>query len=141
MDRNRCIETVPENYYRDTNDSIYKKCYSTCKNCSQKGDEENNNCNECIPNYQFLNDPSFPEKNCYKQRDFYYYLNESNGYSCTETNECPSNFENLIVARDRCIHDCKNDTQNSYTYGKKCLVSCPINTKTYEEEKLCLDEC
>ena len=141
MDRNRCIETVPEYYYCDTNDSIYKKCYNTCKNCSQKGGEENNNCNEWIPNYQFLNDPSFPEKNCYKQCDFYYYLNESNGYSCTETNECPSNFENLIVARDRCIHDCKNDTQNSYTYGKKCLVSCPINIKTYEEEKLCLDEC
>ena len=36
MDRNRCIEPVPENYYLDSTDDIYKICYDKCKKCNKE---------------------------------------------------------------------------------------------------------
>ena len=31
IDRNLCIDNVPENYYFESVDNIHKKCYSLCK--------------------------------------------------------------------------------------------------------------
>ena len=50
-----CTESIPENYYLDNNDNIYKECYNKCKKCNQKGYETNHNCNECKNNYTFIN--------------------------------------------------------------------------------------
>ena len=35
--RNICSDSIPDNYYLDNNDNIYKECYTTCKNCIQEG--------------------------------------------------------------------------------------------------------
>ena len=43
-------------------DNTYKKCYYRCSSCDKKGDESNNNCNECLKDkngnyiYHFLHD-------------------------------------------------------------------------------------
>ena len=42
-----------DGYYLDTNDNVYKKCYSTCKRCDREGNEINNNCIECKDNYKY----------------------------------------------------------------------------------------
>ena len=41
-----CLGNTPEGYYLDTEDGLYKKCYSSCKFCNGQGDEINNNCLE-----------------------------------------------------------------------------------------------
>ena len=41
-----CLGNTPEGYYLDTEDGLYKKCYSSCKFCNGQGDEINNNCIE-----------------------------------------------------------------------------------------------
>ena len=41
-----CKDDIPEGYYFDSNDQIYKKCFDTCKYCNGPGDNSNNNCIE-----------------------------------------------------------------------------------------------
>ena len=139
--RNICVDEVPENYYLDKEDNIYKECYDLCKSCNQSGNETINNCKECIYNYTFLNDSYVPPQNCYKICDYYYYLNESENYFCTEYNFCPFQFVKLIEPRTKCIEDCRMDDEYIYDYYNICLSKCPDNIKNYEEEKKCLYEC
>ena len=92
-----CIETVPENYYLDDNDNIYKECYNKCKKCTKEGDETNNNCEECINNYIFLNDILVPLQNCYQKCNGYYYFNEEKKYFCIDT--CSEEYNKLIIEK------------------------------------------
>ena len=136
-----CIDSVPENYYLDNNDNIYKKCFQRCKNCNQKGNETNNNCNECIDNYKFIIDDLAYANNCYENCEYNYYFTGINQYECTESNECPSQYNKLIISKNKCIDDCQKDNENIYDYKNNCLNECPVSVKNYEEQKLCLDEC
>ena len=139
--RNICVDIIPENYYIDNNDNIYKECYSTCKKCKKSGNEINNNCEECIDNYIFINDFSATSNNCYEKCEYYYYFNKNEQYACTDSFFCPLSFDKLIEPKNKCIDDCKKDDEYIYDYNNKCLKECPENIKTYKEEKLCLDEC
>ena len=141
QNRNICVEIVPENYYLDNNDNIRKECYHICKKCNQTGNEINNNCQECIDNYKFLNDPNAIQGNCYKNCTYNYYFNESKQYTCTESDSCPNEFKKLIGPKKKCIDDCKNDDKYLFDYKNDCLENCLENTKIYLENKLCLDEC
>ncbi len=79
--RNMCIDAIPEGYYLDENDRIYKKCYDTCKNCNKPGNDETNNCNEYKNNYIFFDDYSAKKNNCYEIFDKkYYYFDENKQY-------------------------------------------------------------
>ena len=89
--RNICSVKVPENFYLDLNDSIYKECYKTCKKCNKEGDEESNNCDQCIDNYTFINESFINKNNCYQKCKNYYYFGENKQYICTEKNSCPNN--------------------------------------------------
>ena len=136
-----CIDTIPDNYYYDNNYNAHKECYYKCKRCNKGGNDTFNNCNECKEEYTFLNDSSVPQKNCYNSCDHYYYFNELNEYICTESNECLSQLNKIIEQKKKCIDECKKDNEYKYEYNNICLKECPLNTKTYENEKLCLDEC
>ena len=136
-----CAETIPENYYLDNNDNIYKKCYDKCKKCSQLGDDTNNQCNECKDGYKFITDTYANSKNCYSICNYNYYFTGYNQYVCTNSNECPSPYNKLISDKKKCIDDCKNDNQYIYDYNNNCKQTCPTNTKKYEDQKLCLDDC
>ena len=141
INRNICIETIPDNYYLDRTDNIYKECYNKCKKCNKERTDANNNCDECINGYMFLNETFATIQNCYGICDNLYYFNEEKQYICITSNECPQEFNKLIVEKKKCIDLCKNDNDYMYEYKNTCLRECPDNTKLYEEEKLCLDEC
>ena len=81
----------PIGYYLDKNESIYKKCYYSCKSCENKGDNITHNCIECNNNY--------PEKfkfnnyySCFHNCIFYYYFDYNNNYYCTLNNFCPDEY-------------------------------------------------
>ena len=137
LNRNICVDVIPENYYLDNNDNINKECYNICKKCSQSGNITYNNCDECINNYIFINDSQSTTKNCYLNCDFYYYFNENNEHVCTINNLCPQDFSKLIAQKRKCIDDCKKDDEYKYDYNNNCLKECPENIKIYEEEKKC----
>ena len=75
-----CANTFPENYYFDINDNIYKECYNICKKCSKSGNNYIHNCDECINNYQFLNEAFMFSKNCYDQNQMNLIQNNSSNY-------------------------------------------------------------
>ena len=136
---NICLETaqIPENFYLDKN--IYKECYKNCKKCSKEGDESNNNCEVCKDNLIFIKDFYINPNNCYEECNFYYYLDDSNNYFCTDNNTCPDNYK-LIINKKKCIIDCKNDSDYQYEFNNTCYTSCPNGT-TYisYKDKNCYD--
>ena len=109
INRNICILEIPENYYLDNNDNIYKECYYKCKKCDQPGNDTINNCIECINNYTFLNESLVQIQNCFHKCDYYYYFNEDNQYTCTESNICPTQYNKLVEEKNKCIDECMND--------------------------------
>ena len=134
-----CLNQVPENYYLDENDNLYKECFNLCKKCNKPGNETYNNCDECMDGYIFINEYSINQQNCFIKCEFYYYFNENNECSWTIYDICPTDYNKIINQKNKCIDDCKNDDIFKYEYKNTCLIECPENTKIYEEEKLCLD--
>ena len=122
-----CLDEAPENYYLNSNDGIYRQCYSKCKKCQTSGDETDNNCDACIVNYIFVNDSSLKEKNCYEKCGNYYYLNESKHYFCTQGDSCPQNFK-LIKEKGKCIDECYNDDLFKFEFENICYEQCPNGT-------------
>ena len=142
INRNICSSTLPDNYYLDNNDNIYKKCYTRCKKCNKSGDSINNNCVECNNGYIFIDEPEATKNNCYGEcQKYYYFMIDNNKYKYICVNNCPKEYNNLIEPKKKCVDDCKKDNEYIYEYNKKCFKKCPENTKTYEEKKICLDSC
>ena len=109
------------------------------KKCSKEGNEDNNNCDECIDNYIFLNDSTVPLQNCYEKCPNLYYFNENNQYYCTES--CPPEYGILIPQKNKCINDCKKDNEYMYEYDNYCLRECPEDKKIDVDEKKCVQSC
>ena len=47
-----CYKEI-KGYYIDLNDSLFKKCFYTCKTCEIKGDNITHNCLKCNSNYNY----------------------------------------------------------------------------------------
>ena len=73
----RCLNESekPSNTYLDNETNIYKKCYDRCSSCDKRGNESNNNCNECLKD----------ENNSY----IYHFTYNDKG-KCITDNEKPS---------------------------------------------------
>ena len=133
-----CYNNIPEGFYFDDSDGSYKNCYKNCKKCEGPGNENNNNCTECKFDFIFLNDSRFL-MNCYKNCNYYFYYQElSNEYLCTETNECPNEFDKLIKEKNECVDECKNDNIFKYDYNNTCYEKCPNETFHKDGDYLCI---
>ena len=128
-----CFDQPPQGYYLDINENNYKKCYNNCKSCYGEGNETYNNCSECKDNYTFYN-ISENIMNCYPICRYYYYFNNSNKYVCTESKECPKEYNKLIADKNKCIDECKNDNIYKYKYenNNQCYQNCPENSSINE---------
>ena len=91
--------------------------------------------------FLFINESIVPSQNCFKKCEHYFYFNESNQYTCTELNVCPTQYNKLIEGKKKCVDECINDDEYKCEYNNKCLKECPRGLKIYEEEKKCLDSC
>jgi surface protein len=136
---NKCLSKIPENYYYDSIDQLYKKCFYTCKKCNGHGKKIYHNCLECKNNFTFLNDSKY-STNCYKKCEYYFYFDEYNIYRCTENYECPKGYNKLILDKKKCINECKNDNIYQYEFENKCLLSCPNETYYKESDKICYNK-
>ena len=113
----------PEGYYLV--DKIYEPCYSSCRNCTEKGNDEDNKCTECKEGYEFKNDFE-NDNNCYKKCDLYYYYDSYNKYQCINNGSCPDNLSKIIKGKNRCVDNCNN--YNLFEYNNECLNECPNGT-------------
>ena len=96
-----CLNEEPVGYYLD-HDNIYQKCFYSCKTCYGGGNEINNNCTECNPNFRFLEDFE-NDTNCYPLCENDYYFDESRRYHCVEViskNELSTSIINSVMEND-----------------------------------------
>ena len=109
----------PEGYYL-LNEKYYP-CYSTCNNCTEEGNDVDNKCTQCKEGYEFKSDFE-NDHNCYNICEFYYYFDENKNYHCTETENCPTEFNKLIAEQKKCI---KND-EITPTFEENNITECTI---------------
>ena len=81
-----CYKEI-DGYYLDKDNSIFKKCFNTCKTCEIEGNSEIHNCLICNTNYPYAINTS-DYYNCYIECKFYYYFKNKN-YKCTKDEICP----------------------------------------------------
>ena len=125
-----------DGYYLDVENSIYKPCYDTCETCNKEGTKTENNCLKCRTDYSFNENEK--ENNCYKNCDYYYYFDESNEYKCTIDDKCPQNRNKLILEKNKCIDECKNDNIYINEYNNICYQNCPNGYKP--KNNICVTE-
>ena len=135
-----CYNSLPEGYYLDTIEKIYKLCYKTCKKCEEIGNIKTQKCLECYPDFT-LNDT-----NCYKKCEYYYYFDTIGEHHCTEKNECPNGYK-IIKEKNKCIDNCQNDDKYKYEFNNTCYEN-PVKSECEEESlyinkitKECLNDC
>ena len=95
-----------EGYYLDKNDSVYKKCYSSCESCDKKGDILNHNCIKCKSNYdKYLINNNIENNytNCYEKCDYYHFFDDRYNFHCTSNYSCPKEYPILVQSKKECI--------------------------------------
>ena len=89
---NRClkISEIPENYYL-TENSFYKRCDISCKNCTKDGNDNCISCNKLGKYYPLVDDKS----SCFHENNVpqYYYLDKENKIMNKCYNNCLSCLE------------------------------------------------
>ena len=125
-----CFNELHEGYYFEENK--YKKCYESCKYCSDLGNNIQHKCIECKSGMikEF-------ESNCYNKcpENQYYYFDDSNEYHCDSN--CPEGYK-LITSKNKCTKDCRNESPYIYEYEGKCLEECPQNYHAPNDDKICV---
>ena len=119
---------LPKGYYLDTNDLLYKLCYSSCETCEINGNINEHNCFECKNDYVFeINMSQY--KNCFQVCSYYHYYDKNiNKSFCTHNLNCPDNYNKLIIQKNECIDDCSLDPIYKYEFNSDCYSECPNNT-------------
>ena len=127
-DSTKCSsEGIPLGYYFDSEEQIYKKCYGKCYSCYGKGNETNNNCRECKDNLILLND-SLNITNCFNTCNYYYYFDKENNYHCTESNQCPNEYDILIEEKGQCIY--QEELITTYEKAGSTLITEALTIKS-----------
>ena len=66
-----CVSSVPNGYYYDKNNNIYRKCDSSCESCLTGPSSSKTNCEHCKSDYKYIEDDI---SQCVKEvPDGYYY--------------------------------------------------------------------
>ena len=129
-----CVNN-PDGYYFDIN--IYRPCYFSCNNCYGEGNENNHNCESCKIHYKVIPEMN-NENNCYKDCDYYYFIDDSGNYQCTTEDSCPDEKNKKIESKKKCIDNCTNEIPYIYEYNNVCYNECPNNTYlTTDNNYLC----
>ena len=125
-DTNICQTEIPNNYYFDENNNIYRKCHENCKSCLQgpifSSDEleiEDTNCDEC-------------------KEDYYKIENTNN---CININNIPETyyFDSNKKLVCKCFENCKTCSQGKVNSTYYSCLSCDENSILYEKSANCLN--
>ena len=87
--------------------SLYKKCYYTCKTCEKNGDGKFHNCSKCNTDFNFeIKTNNYI--NCFPNCSYFYYFDNNNNYHCTVNLSCPLEYPYLAQNEKQCINEYTN---------------------------------
>jgi len=104
-----CYKEI-DGYYLDKDNSIFKKCFNTCKTCEIEGNSEIHNCLICNTNYPYAINTS-DYYNCYIECKFYCYFKNKN-YKCTKDEICSNEYPILINGKECTKNNIRNIQYN-----------------------------
>ena len=136
-----CYNYAPQYYFFDKLNKRFSQCYSTCRTCNEKGDENNHKCLECkdgLYNYKEgekclanCNNTDYPQ-NFITNDNFRVCLSFKCNYKDSYRNLVQLHFSSL---ENKCVIDCNS---NEYYFGELpiCIESCSSigNYKNFIEE-------
>ena len=134
-----CYKNI-NGYYLDRNDTLFKKCYYTCKTCEKEGDNINHNCLKCKPDYSFeISNNNYI--NCYEKCNNAYYFDNNNNFHCLYNNTCPDDYNKLIIEKMKCVNNCETDDIYKYEYNNICYKELPTYITSYISQENYLENC
>ena len=129
---------IPNNYYLDTTDNVFKQCHERCNTCSEPGTDENNNCDSCkvgiSSETQYYKLDSEEKGNCYLLSEIREKYNNYEVPLRSELNKLATkkiNERNKITSPDN-VH-------YAYIYeliAKKCYENCKTCSKNGNEDEM-----
>lgn len=122
---------------------IFRKCFSSCKNCQVIGNAGAHHCKDCLLDYSFYEGKGDDTHNCFINTTIYdkYYYKETDNkyYKCHEN--CRTCTQGGTDASNNC-ETCKDGYWNPFTNTTNCILKCPKYwiTNLFGEVE-CIDEC
>ena len=116
--------------FKETIDTVYKKCYKTCNTCYGEGNEINNNCMTCNNTFKSY---FFSPRQCLE--DYKTCLDQKSYWEITKNNtiKCVKQCDGSIIYDDdswQCVQDCTNYVNAEGKYNMYyTLLDC--NGKNY----------
>ena len=124
-----CIleSSIPANYYKNSEDNIYYKCFPNCQTCKRildhKADINNMGCESCISNYYFVLQTDNCFSNSFLDENINYFFSTNDYkfhkcyYSCYKCSADGTNENNQNC--DECIDDYyfEENTKNCFNYS------------------------
>jgi len=142
FDTKTCSLNCPDLYAYEYNNICYSSCPNgthniTDNNICINNNYENLNLNptnlidlsDNISNnfYQDFKTDLEDTDNLYYECEYFYYYKD-NKYNCTLNEECPEEYNKLIIDKKQCIDKCSNDYFYKFEYGDNCYINCPKGT-------------
>ena len=160
-----CTDCINEKKCSSCSDGYYldetcKKCHSNCVSCHGEGDEDNNNCKECIPGLLLINTTCSNgcQKKQYKSGNTCYPCKKVCA-SCDNGSECKTCVDNYYLNNSICLQcspgcktcttkgdeknqNCTSCLDNLYLvnggeFENNCVENCPENTFLNVTLKIC----
>ena len=126
-------ETKPSNFYFNSENKDYEKCFYSCASCSFFGNEQVNNCTKCDEIFYTKDREVENSLNCVMKCK--YYISDSGLRQCVQ--ECPDEYNLFIPEINKCIDDCKRGREYKYRYNDQCYKKCPNNTLYKNNDYIC----
>ena len=156
----QCVDTIPEHYYEDTTNGVYRQCNEACKTCQGELNEitGSTNCIECNVDYfPYSNDPT----NCTDSQPEGYYLfisdtGEKSYDKCYKScktcsiggdddynncNTCLKGYYPIEGKETTCVKNPPYYYLDSDNYYKQCYPSCEECSKGEEGQQHNCDIC
>ena len=127
-----CYNISPDAYFLDKENNIYKPCYYKCQTCNEEGNDYDNKCITCKPNYNFKNF-FINDTNCYEECLYYYFFDSNGKYQCTLNYTCPKEYSKIIKEKKMCINDCSKDNIYKYEENNICYNKSTIKNNSLIE--------
>lgn len=127
-DNQRCFYFTPPHSYYDSELDRFDSCYSSCYNCSEKGDENEHKCDLCY--YDYYHKVDAPISNCYYKPSGYY-LNVNHEYQ-----KCYPTCVECLGAGTNSNHNCKTCKESAVYNEHQCTPNCDSNECFFEGQCL-----